>query len=119
MTAAKKINPTVAALRKVEASVDQHLNARPGASAKRLPKTTPARTGSRRLLRKFVLYAGAAAGILLVGFGALWWRLGAGPIALDLVTPWLAAAIEENFGTGHRGEIGGTQIERDDSGRPA
>jgi hypothetical protein len=45
-------------------------------------------------------------------FGALWWRLGAGPINLDVVTPWLAAAIEENIGHGNTVEIGGTQIER-------
>src|SRR6185436_19425504 len=45
-------------------------------------------------------------------FGALWWRLGAGPINLDLFTPWLAAAIEDNIGNGNTVEIGGTQIER-------
>src|SRR5271156_183028 len=45
-------------------------------------------------------------------FGALWWRLGAGPINLDLATPWLAAAIEENIGPSNTVEIGGTQIER-------
>jgi hypothetical protein len=26
-------------------------------------------------------------------FGGLWWRLGAGPINLDMATPWLASAI--------------------------
>ena len=45
-------------------------------------------------------------------FGALWWRLGAGPINLDLMTPWLAAAIEDNIGNGNTVEVGGTQIER-------
>src|SRR3989440_2519415 len=45
-------------------------------------------------------------------FGALWWRLGAGPINLEMATPWLAAAIEENIGHGNTVEIGGTQIER-------
>ncbi len=45
-------------------------------------------------------------------FGALWWRLGAGPINLDMATPWLAAAIEENIGNGNTVEVGGTQIER-------
>src|SRR4051812_26346098 len=45
-------------------------------------------------------------------FGALWWRLGAGPINLDLITPWLAAAIEDNIGNGNTVEVGGTQIER-------
>src|SRR5437588_2293160 len=45
-------------------------------------------------------------------FGGLWWRLGAGPINLEMATPWLAAAIEENIGHGHTVEVGGTQIER-------
>src|SRR3954449_2897576 len=45
-------------------------------------------------------------------FGALWWRLGAGPINLEMATPWLAAAIEENIGHGNPVEVGGTQIER-------
>ena len=45
-------------------------------------------------------------------FGALWWRLGAGPINLDMATPWLAAAIEENIGHENTVEVGGTQIER-------
>jgi hypothetical protein len=53
---------------------------------------------------------------LMVIFGgsffALWWRLGAGPINLDMATPWLAAAIEENIGHENTVEIGGTQIER-------
>src|SRR3984893_17781126 len=45
-------------------------------------------------------------------FGGLWWRLGAGPINLEMATPWLAAAIEQNIGHGNTVEIGGTQIER-------
>src|ERR1700753_2199021 len=45
-------------------------------------------------------------------FGALWWRLGAGPINLDMATPWLAAAIEEKIANGNTVEVGGTQIER-------
>jgi uncharacterized protein DUF3971 len=46
------------------------------------------------------------------GFGGLWWRLGTGPINVDMATPWLAAAIEENIGHGNTVEVGGTQIER-------
>src|SRR6185437_12095923 len=45
-------------------------------------------------------------------FFGLWWRLGAGPINLDVATPWLASAIEENIGHGNTVEVGGTQIER-------
>jgi hypothetical protein len=123
MTAKKKISPTIAALRKVEASVDSHFNARAERPSARPTRRTPFwRAWLRRphrLLRKFALYAGVAAGIGVVGFGALWWRLGSGPISLDVATPWLSAAIEENFGSGHRVEVGGTQIERDDSGRTA
>ncbi len=50
--------------------------------------------------------------IFAVCFGGLWWRLGAGPINLDIATPWLASAIEENIGHGNTVEVGGTQIER-------
>ena len=51
--------------------------------------------------------------VIFVGcFGGLWWRLGAGPINLDMATPWLAAAIEDNIGHGNTVEVGGTQIER-------
>ncbi|MDB5502410.1 MAG: hypothetical protein JWR89_2312 [Tardiphaga sp.] len=47
-----------------------------------------------------------------VGFGTLWWRLGAGPINFDMATPWLAEAIQDNIGEGNSVEVGGTQIER-------
>src|SRR5712672_1645512 len=50
--------------------------------------------------------------IFTVCFGGLWWRLGAGPINLEMATPWLAAAIEENIVHGNTVEVGGTQIER-------
>src|SRR6266404_1884754 len=69
------------------------------------------RIGGRRLKRIAV----AVAILLMIfggGFAALWWRLGAGPINLEMATPWLAAAIEENIGHGNTVEVGGTQIER-------
>ena len=47
----------------------------------------------------------------------LWWRLSRGPIELDLATPWLKAAIEENFGGNRSVTVGGTQLERDERGR--
>src|ERR1700744_5712285 len=59
--------------------------------------------------------AAVAASLLVVFagcFAGLWWRLGAGPINLDMATPWLAAAIEDNIGHGNTVEGGGTQIER-------
>ncbi len=70
-------------------------------------------------LRKVAYVAAAFAGVVLVAMLTLWWRLANGPIALDVATPWLTAAIEENFGRGHHVEIGGTQIERDANGRTA
>ena len=50
--------------------------------------------------------------VFIACFGGLWWRLGAGPIDLEMATPWLASAIEQNIGYGNTVEVGGTQIER-------
>ena len=55
--------------------------------------------------------------VVAVGVAALWWRLSSGPIELDIATPWLTAAIRDNLGGGHEVEVGGTQLERDASGR--
>ena len=63
--------------------------------------------------------AGAVAAVVAVACLGLWWRLSSGPIQLDVVTPWLASAIEENFGNGRRVEVGGTQIERTEDGGTA
>jgi hypothetical protein len=65
-----------------------------------------------RWVKRLGVVLGALSLIFTIAFGALWWRLGAGPINLDLVTPWLAAAIEDNIGHGNTVEVGGTQIER-------
>ena len=73
----------------------------------------------RALVRRTAIGLGAFAIVLIVGCVALWWRLATGPIQLDIVTPWLAAAIEENFGSGHHVEVGGTQIERTENGGTA
>ena len=68
-------------------------------------------SGERWVKRLAVVIAALA--VIFAGcFGGLWWRLGAGPINLDLATPWLAAAIEDNIGHGNTVEVGGTQIER-------
>ena len=58
-------------------------------------------------------------GLVTLALAALWWRLAAGPIQFDAATPWLASAIEENFGSNRRVEVGGTQIERTESGGTA
>src|SRR5579859_1904100 len=65
-----------------------------------------------RWVRRLAIVIAALAVIFAGCFGGLWWRLGAGPINLDVATPWLAAAIEENIGHGNTVEVGGTQIER-------
>src|SRR5262249_13670207 len=70
-----------------------------------------------RLVRRFVLgtlICGAVATVAALG---LWWRLSSGPIELNVATPWLKAAIEENFGGNHSVTVGGTQLERDERGR--
>lgn len=68
-------------------------------------------SGERWVKRLAVVIAVLA--VIFAGcFGGLWWRLGAGPINLDVATPWLAAAIEDNIGHGNTVEVGGTQIER-------
>ncbi|MGY8705223.1 DUF3971 domain-containing protein [Bradyrhizobium sp. 18BD] len=67
---------------------------------------------SGRWLRRIAIVVSVLVVIFMSCFGALWWRLGAGPINLDIATPWLAAAIEDNIGHGNTVEVGGTQIER-------
>ena len=63
------------------------------------------------LARTAIILSGLAV-LSAISFGGLWLRLGAGPINLNIVTPWLASAIEENLGKDHSVEVGGTQIER-------
>src|SRR3954451_20977706 len=68
--------------------------------------------GGGRWLKRLAIVVGALAVIFVGCLGVLWWRLGAVPINLDIATPWLAAAIEDNIGHGNTVEVGGTQIER-------
>ena len=65
-----------------------------------------------RWIKRLAVVIAALLVIFAGCFGALWWRLGAGPINLEMATPWLAAAIAENIGNGNTVEVGGTQIER-------
>src|SRR3984893_14786754 len=65
-----------------------------------------------RWVRRLAVVIAVLMVIFAVCFGGLWWRLGAGPINLEMATPWLAAAIEDNVGHGNTVEVGGTQIER-------
>ena len=73
----------------------------------------------RRLIRRIGIGSGILAVVLILGLGGLWWRLASGPIQLDAFTPWLAAAIADNFGSRERVEVGGTQIERTENGGAA
>ncbi len=57
--------------------------------------------------------------LLVLGCAGLWWRLSSGPIQLDVFTPWLVSAIEDNFGSHEHVEVGGTQIERTENGGAA
>jgi hypothetical protein len=73
----------------------------------------------RRLIRRVGVGSALIAGLLLLGCAGLWWRLSTGPIQLDAFSPWLVAAIAENFGGNERVEIGGTQIESTGNGGAA
>lgn len=75
--------------------------------------------GDRPWMRRCAYGGVMVAGLVMLASGLLWWRLGSGPLALDVVTPWLISAIEERFGGAHHVEVGGTQLERDDDGRTA
>jgi hypothetical protein len=126
-------HPSISALRKLEASLQSDMHesdaaARHGehlACAASMALLRGAGSWQSRIfgwwlrLRRTAYVMGVLAGVVMVAFVALWWRLGNGPIELDLATPWLTAAIEENFGSSHQVEVGGTQLERDSNGRTA
>ncbi|HMA70572.1 MAG TPA: hypothetical protein VKP67_03640 [Xanthobacteraceae bacterium] len=62
--------------------------------------------------------AALTAMFILVACG-LWVLLASGPISFDIATPWLAAAVMENFGNRFHVDIGGTVLERDEHGHTA
>jgi hypothetical protein len=73
----------------------------------------------QRLIRRVGTGSAIVGSVVLVATVGLWWRLTSGPIQFDVATPWLVSAIEENFGKGHKVEVGGTQIERTTNGGAA
>src|ERR1700722_9818207 len=73
----------------------------------------------QRLIRGVGIGSAIVVGVLALGFATLWWRLAHGPIQLDGAPPWLAPAVEENFGSHHKVQVGGTQIERTGNGGAA
>jgi hypothetical protein len=120
--------PSLEALRKLEASLNEQLRehgawTQDGDESRRawLSRLSCGISGEARMrlrawcprLRKFVFVGGTLGALGMLALVALWWRLSSGPIELDIATPWLTAAIKENFGAGHEVEIGGTQLERD------
>ena len=68
-------------------------------------------------MRRSIWGTTATVAVVAVAIAVLWWRLSSGPIELDMATPWLKAAIENNFGGKQTVVVGGTQIERDENGR--
>ncbi len=78
-----------------------------------------ARFSRQRWVRRAGLGTAGALGVFLLVGATLWWRLSSGPISLDIITPWLTAAIAENVGNQFRIEVGGTVLERDEHGRAA
>src|SRR5215831_14221158 len=116
--------PSLEALLKLEASLKDQLcgheaSPQDDGEVRRAGAASCVDKGRMRLrawyprLRKLAVVGGTLGGLVFLALFALWWRLSSGPIELDIATPWLTAAIKENFGPGHEVEIGGTQIERD------
>ncbi len=119
----KHTSPGIAALRKLEATLHLQWHAHK-AKGSRAPRPMLIELWRRirpifkkPLVRRSLIGLGAAFGVFVMVFIGLWWRLASGPIEVDLATPWLTAAIEENFGGKHKVTVGGTQIERDEAGR--
>jgi hypothetical protein len=128
----KQTSQKIVALRGLEADLTRHQRAEKGrtqsgvAAGPPRPKRSAVRPRFRLklglrnpMVRRVAIVFVALVGLVGLGASALWWRLSSGPISLDLVTPWLTAAIEQNFGTRHTVQVGGTVIERDENGRTA
>ena len=114
--------PRLKALRALEDSFQQHRNACSAGDAASRARAAwwRVRGGFRRPLVRRLAYALAGTfAVVILACAGLWLRLGAGPIEINLASPWLASAIEQTLGQRHKVEIGGTQIERDDRGRTA
>ena len=89
--------------------------------SQRLERTADRVRGIMRLrwVRRVGLGMAGTLAVCLLIAATLWWRLSSGPISLDMITPWLTAAIAENLGNQFRIEVGGTVLERDEHGRAA
>ena len=76
-------------------------------------------TPRTRWARRLAIGGAAFALVGIAGCAVVWWLLATGPIPLGFVTSWLTSAIEQRLGAGHRVSVGGTVIERDETGRMA
>jgi hypothetical protein len=124
------LGPKLVGLRTLQESLDRHRLGQPATIAC-APQTKFSFDFSRLLrrmralpvrspwLRRAGMVGGLTVAVVVVGLALLWWRLSSGPIALDIATPWITAAIKENFGARHTVEVGGTILERDAAGRTA
>src|SRR5256885_16205940 len=86
----------------------EHRYYRPHLAAPRSPIT-----------RRLLIGSGAVAAAAIVSCGILWWQLAHGPVAIDLVTPWLTSAIEERLGGQHRTEVRGRRVREEAGGSAA
>jgi hypothetical protein len=76
-------------------------------------------TPRSRLGRRLAICAGSLVVAVGVCWGVVWFLLATGPIPFGFATSWLTAAIEQRLGSGHRVEVGGTVLERDETGGTA
>src|SRR6185437_15068319 len=69
------------------------------------------RVSWRVLHRKWIwrIFLGSVAALCIgvVAVLGLWWRLASGPIEVDMATPWLKAAMQDNFGSQYTVDVGG------------
>jgi hypothetical protein len=79
----------------------------------------PVQALRHRWIRRAGICMGSLAALFMLSVVGLWLLLASGPVSLNFITPWIAAAVAENFGPRFHVDIGGTVLERDAHGRPA
>jgi hypothetical protein len=71
------------------------------------------------LVRRLALVVATLVALCGIGTGLLWWLVSSGPVEFDIATHWFASAIEKRIGGKHKVDVGGTVLERDETGRIA